>query len=68
MISCHVVFVPFVRTVLIRLCGPCAERGVDMTVEARLERIEDMVSRVLELFDQMQAHNEHQLVAVQVII
>lgn len=37
-----------------------------MTAEDRLDRLEDMMSRVLSLLDEMQAHGEHQLVAVQV--
>lgn len=40
-------------------------RGVDMSVEERLDRVEDMMSQVLHLLDEMQAHNEHQLVAIQ---
>lgn len=43
-----------------------ADRGSNLTVEARAERLEDMMSRVLDLIDEMQAHGEHQLVAVQV--
>uniref|UniRef100_I2CP59 Lectin, mannose-binding 2 n=1 Tax=Nannochloropsis gaditana (strain CCMP526) TaxID=1093141 RepID=I2CP59_NANGC len=40
-------------------------RGVDLSVEERLDRVEDMMSQILHLLDEMQAHNEHQLVAIQ---
>lgn len=47
------------------LVTPKFERGANMTVEERLDRIEYMIASVLDMIEHLQAHNEHQLVAVQ---
>lgn len=47
---------------------PASVRAPDLSVEERIGRVEDMMSKVLTLLEEMQAHGEHQLVAVQVCV